>query len=146
MLAGEIDIGFIEGTLQNEYFDFELLSKYRLLFVASPQFIKENEPTGLENLPLLLREKGSSLRDHFDYRAAEKELNPTIFLESTNTEVLIKAAKHGFGVTILPENIAQHYLDPITLVTVCNFIYFILQRQFYDYFHRIKSCNVIDAL
>ena len=115
LLNGEIDIAFIEGFESNQDFNTEILSEYSLFLVCSSyskfagkEKINRND---LFSLPFLLREKGSTLRDCFDELTHGLKADISPVLESINTEVLIKAAKAGMGITVLPEPLAIQYLN-----------------------------------
>ena len=115
LMNGEIDIAFIEGFESNQGFNTEILSEYSLFLVCS----SHSKFTGKEkinrddllSLPFLLREKGSTLRDCFDELTHELKADISPVLESINTEVLIKAAQAGMGITVLPEPLAIQYLN-----------------------------------
>lgn len=115
LLNGEIDIAFTEGFESNQGFDAELLSRYSLFLVCSTQNeFAANEKIDRDDLlklPFLLREKGSTLRNCFDELTHKLNVDISPVLESINTEVLIKAAKAGMGITVLPEPLAIDYLN-----------------------------------
>lgn len=115
LLNGEIDIAFTEGFESNQGFDAELLSKYSLFLVCSTQNeFAANEKINRDDLlklPFLLREKGSTLRNCFDELTHKLNVDISPVLESINTEVLIRAAKAGMGITVLPEPLAIDYLN-----------------------------------
>lgn len=114
LLNGEIDIALMEGFASNPDLSVERLCEYALLVVCSVHqawgmggAIQRNDLAGL---PFLLREKGSTLRDCFDALTHKLGVDISPVLESTNTEVLISAAKAGMGITVLPEPMAARYL------------------------------------
>ena len=115
LLNGEIDIAFIEGFESNQGFNTEILSEYSLFLVCSShsKFAGKEKINrdDLLSLPFLLREKGSTLRDCFDELTHELKADISPVLESINTEVLIKAAQAGMGITVLPEPLAIQYLN-----------------------------------
>ena len=115
LLNGEIDIAFIEGFESNQGFNTEILSEYSLFLVCSShsKFAGREKINrdDLLSLPFLLREKGSTLRDFFDELTHELKADISPVLESINTEVLIKAAQAGMGITVLPEPLAIQYLN-----------------------------------
>ena len=114
LLNGEIDIAFTEGFESNLGFHMEFISEYPLFLVCSSHSGFANKEKinreDLLKLPFLLREKGSTLRDCFDGLVHELKVDIAPILESINTEVLIKAAKAGMGITVLPESLAASYL------------------------------------
>ncbi len=114
LLNGEIDIAFTEGFETNQGFNAEILSEYELFLVCSARndFV-DNEKIDREDLlklPFLLREKGSTLRDRFDELTHRLNIDIAPMLESVSTEVLIRAARAGMGITVLPEPLAIGYL------------------------------------
>ncbi len=115
LMNGEIDIAFIEGFESNQGFNTEILSEYSLFLVCSShsKFAGKEKINrdDLLSLPFLLREKGSTLRDCFDELTHELKADISPVLESINTEVLIKAAQAGMGITVLPEPLAVQYLN-----------------------------------
>ena len=115
LMNGEIDIAFIEGFESNQGFNTEILSEYSLFLVCSShsKFAGKEKINrdDLLSLPFLLREKGSTLRDCFDELTHELKADISPVLESINTEVLIKAAQAGMGITVLPEPLAIQYLN-----------------------------------
>ena len=115
LMNGEIDIAFIESFESNQGFNTEILSEYSLFLVCSShsKFAGKEKINrdDLLSLPFLLREKGSTLRDCFDELTHELKADISPVLESINTEVLIKAAQAGMGITVLPEPLAIQYLN-----------------------------------
>ena len=115
LMNGEIDIAFIEGFESNQGFNTEILSEYPLFLVCSShsKFAGKEKINrdDMLSLPFLLREKGSTLRDCFDELTHELKADISPVLESINTEVLIKAAQAGMGITVLPEPLAVQYLN-----------------------------------
>lgn len=119
LLNGEIDIAFTEGFETNQGFDAEIISEYSLFLVCSADnnFVTNEKISrnDLFNLPFLLREKGSTLRDYFDDLTHKLNADISPVLESVNTEVLIRATKAGMGITILPEPLAISHLKKKSL-------------------------------
>ncbi|MFD1465364.1 LysR family transcriptional regulator [Lapidilactobacillus mulanensis] len=114
LLDGDIDLAFIEGFESSRSFVTEAISTYHLLLVGAPTLDVPETPLTkrqLLQIPFLLREPGSTLRDCFDERMHHLGLEIEPLLESINTEVLISAAQFGLGVTILPEPLARPYLE-----------------------------------
>ena len=64
----------------------------------------------LAELPLLLREKGSAIRETFDSFMLLHDLCPQAAWTSTNSTVLMKGAQEGFGIAILPERMVRKKL------------------------------------
>lgn len=110
LLNGEIDVAFTEGFESNQEFEREWLSAYEMLFVcgrASKWVGKMMSREDILEVPFLMREKGSSLRDAFDAYLYQNELEMSPVLESVNTEILVNAAENGLGVTLLSKPLAD---------------------------------------
>ncbi|MGX7013393.1 LysR family transcriptional regulator [Vagococcus silagei] len=110
LLNGEIDVAFTEGFESNQEFEREWLSTYEMLFVcgrASKWAGKMMSREDILEVPFLMREKGSSLRDAFDAYLYQNELEMSPVLESVNTEILVNAAEKGLGVTLLSKPLAD---------------------------------------
>ena len=102
---GEADIAFWEGVEPQGAFRTILLGSYKLCAVCAPDFPLPDRavsPRRLCTLPLLLREKGSAVRDtDSTLSLANQKAYPR--WESVNSFALVKAAEAGLGVAILPE-------------------------------------------
>lgn len=122
LLNGDIDVAFTEGFETNYDFESRHLSTYALFLVCSTEspFAEKKciDQEDLLQLPFLLREKGSTLRDCFDEVTHSLNISITPILESINTEVLINAVQSKMGLTVLPEPMAVPYLKEHTLTIV----------------------------
>lgn len=109
LLRGDIDLAFIEGAARGKAFTNTLISRYQLQVVAAPEFAcpERINVQELVELPLLLREVGSTLRDGLEAAIRPLNLATEPLLESSNTTVLIGTARAGLGMTILPASLAQ---------------------------------------
>lgn len=103
----EIDIAFIEGAFPQEKFHSFELDSYKIMPVCSPSFIPSNLISLHELIkhPLLLREKGSAIRDVFDSELFLHNIEIQPLWTSSNSNVLMKAAIQGMGIALLPENL-----------------------------------------
>lgn len=103
----EIDIAFIEGAFPQEKFHSFELDSYKIMPVCSPSFIPSNHISLHELIkhPLLLREKGSAIRDVFDSELFLHNIEIQPLWTSSNSNVLMKAAIQGMGIALLPENL-----------------------------------------
>lgn len=131
-----IDIAFLEGVIQQESLIVQPLSTYQLKAVCNPDFLKHhpvNDLHTLSELPLLLREKGSAIRETFDSLMLLHDLCPQAAWTSTNSTVLMKGAQEGFGIAILPERMVRKklkqkelceiQLPQLTLMNVNHIVY-----------------------
>lgn len=110
---GNADIAFWEGAAPKGNFQTIFLGSYRLCAACAPDFDlseKAISPDQLCRYPLLLREKGSAIRDTLDNTLALAHLRAEPVWESVNSFALIKAAEAGLGITILPEKLLSDSL------------------------------------
>lgn len=103
---GEADIAFVEGSKPRGAFCSATLDAYRIIAACAPKILAEGRTISVQELclrPLLLREKGSAIRDTFDamLALAGERANPV--WESVNSLALIRAAEAGLGITVLPD-------------------------------------------
>lgn len=103
----EIDLAFIEGAFPQEKFHSIKLDSYKIIPVCSPSFIQYDKISIQELIkqPLLLREKGSAIRDVFDSELFLHNIEIQPLWISSNSNVLMKAAIQGLGIALLPENL-----------------------------------------
>lgn len=108
---GEVDAAFIEGHVLQPGFEAKKIANYRLCVVASADAAEEE--LSFEELmqrPLLLRERGSAVREAFESIAVLQgfKLFPT--WESIDSQALISAIKAGFGLSVLPYRLVKEEL------------------------------------
>lgn len=100
---GEADLALLEGQVPAGNFSQQVIASYPLVVVAAPTF-PQNQLTlsQLISEELLLRERGSAVRETFEaYLTLQgKRSNPVS--ESSDSASLIAAASHGLGISILP--------------------------------------------
>ena len=60
---------------------------------------------------LLLREKGSAIRDCLDNALAGKDVFPAPSWTSTNSQALIQGVKNNLGITVLPDILVANELE-----------------------------------
>ena len=105
---GDADIAFVEGAAPDGDFEVIPLGHYSLNAACAPDFPASRQVITLRQLcryPLLLRERGSAVRDTLDHVLALSHLKADPVWESINSASLLKAAEAGLGVTILPEKL-----------------------------------------
>lgn len=106
--GGEADIAFWEGAEPQGAFRTILLGTYKLCAACAPDFPLAAPAVSLRqlcSLPLLLRERGSAIRDTLDSTLSLANQKAYPVWESVNSLALVKAAEAGLGITILPENL-----------------------------------------
>lgn len=115
ILKNEVDLGLIEGAIYDSDLIRKAFSEYKLSVVCSP----ENKISLEKNLDinrvikekLLLREKGSSIRDVLDSTLLTQNLTIEPEWISINTQSLINAVKANLGITILPRVLVEEELE-----------------------------------
>ena len=107
--ANAIDIALYEGPAPAQPFVSFPFSSYRLACVCPPGHAFADREIALSTLlsePLLLRERGSAVRDVFDSHLRLKQKQACPKMTSVNSQTLIQAVKNGLGIAILPDVVA----------------------------------------
>ena len=150
---GDADIALIEGTEPQGLFHSKVLGSYHLLAACAPGYpLSENAITLKKfcSLPLLLREKGSAIRDTLD--SALYLMNQTAYplWESVNSNALIKAAEAGLGATVLPDLLLTDLIEQgrLRLLEINDII---MENKMLAVYHKDKSLTnnlqmLLDAL
>ncbi|MBT2414060.1 LysR family transcriptional regulator [Streptomyces sp. ISL-12] len=105
LLAGEVDLGFVEGVSVPAGLDSAVIAHDRLIVVTAPghPWARRRRPLAARELavtPLILREKGSGTRQVLD--AALGGLAPPL-IELSSTTAVKAAAVGGAGPAVLSE-------------------------------------------
>lgn len=136
----ELDIGLIEGELQEPNLDVQYWRDDTLSLFCSPQHPlakkKELSDADLKQADWIVREKGSGTRQAFD-RAMSGMLSEIILrLELQHTEGIKRAVEAGLGIGCLSELTLQEAFKRGTLVPLlapqrdwARKFYFILHKQ-----------------
>lgn len=114
---GKVDIAFIEGNIIQNSFHTKKISSYELCAVASKEYcsISEISLVQLLNMDLLLREKGSAVRDTFESAVSLQGYKIHANWESVDSQSLIEAVKEGIGISILPKVLVMSDIKNETL-------------------------------
>lgn|SRR5699024_4070879 len=111
----EIDLGLIEGVIHNEELVNIPFSSYNLAVIGSPEHKLTSEKSvsakQLVQEKLLLREKGSAIRDVFDSALLLHNLKANPTWTSINSQSLIYATKHNLGISVLPRILVKEELS-----------------------------------
>lgn len=103
----EIDLGLIEGVIYNDELIKIPFSSYKLAVICSPKhqfaFEERIDINTLIQERLLLREKGSAIRDVFDSALLLHSLRANPEWTSINSQALIHAVKQNLGISVLPK-------------------------------------------
>lgn len=118
LLEGKADIAFIEGTLPTNSFEAIPILSYEIKAYASPDYLVEKTLTLKELLKhrLLLRERGSAVRETFESMITLAGHQVYAEWTSVDSQTLIEAAKMRLGITILPSLLVQRQLAEKTLI------------------------------
>lgn len=141
LLDNQLDIALIENMVEKPEFYGEPIGGDRLLLVLPPHHpLKNQEKVQLKDLleyPLLLREKGSTVRTFVDQYFAVQGLEARPTWESVSTQALVKAVSCGIGISILPEQLVKQNLEGGEICTreICDAD---LRRRYYIVWHRNK--------
>ncbi len=111
--AGGADLALVEGVPPQGPFLCTPFASYRLVVVAAP-FYRPGPDLSIQELcgeKLLLRQKGSAIRDTFDSALLLSGLTPRPVWTSINSTALIEAAKAGLGITILPDLLVRGSIE-----------------------------------
>ena len=138
LLENRVDIGLIEGAVKQEQLEKQLLVSYPICLACLPQL--KDQPETLEDLVhsrLLLREKGSAVRDVFDGALLLHGLAADPVWESVNSQALVQAARAGIGIAVIPRILVQDDLSSGALKEICM-EGFRLSNDSYAVYHREK--------
>jgi DNA-binding transcriptional LysR family regulator len=111
--GGKVEIGLVEGAVDNPLFEQTLVGRDRLVIVAPaghPWTKKPPRPADLLKEPWVLREKGSGTRSAFEAAITEKGVDATklnVSLELPSNEAVRLAVREGAGVSALSELVAE---------------------------------------
>lgn len=109
LLNNEIDIALMEGAIHNKQLVSHEVSSYEMSVICSSNhdFAKsgrsEIAAEEFAAQPLLLREKGSAIRDTLDSALLLKHIYVEPMMTSVNSQALIQAVKCNFGISVLPD-------------------------------------------
>lgn len=153
----ELDIALIEGTIHNNTFYTKLCSSFELAFLCSPlhPFAKKSHISLQEFIkePLLLREKGSAIRDSFDSALLLNNHFIEPAWESVNSQALIQGVKHNLGVSILPrilvkEELKNNVLNELYIheISLSNPIYLVYHKDSIFQSSTLQLLSIIEKL
>ncbi|MFF9352193.1 LysR family transcriptional regulator [Streptomyces sp. NPDC014734] len=123
LLAGEADLGFVEGLSVPEGLDGTVIAHDRLVVVVAPSHAWARRrtpltPRELAATPLVLREPGSGTRQVLDAALAAHGGLATPLLELSSTTAVKGAAQSGAGPCVLSELALGEELSARRLVQI----------------------------
>lgn len=114
---GKTDLALIEGNILPGQYHARQFASYEMCAAAAPGY----GPSSLSleeflSAPLLLREKGSAVRDALDSALTLCGYEAFASWTSVNSQALIQAARAGLGIAVLPEVLIRQELQDGLLV------------------------------
>lgn len=148
--SGKAELAFLEGAPPEGPFISHPFSSYDITLVCSPGFFEEFQPTTVREaaeLPLLLREPGSAVRDTFDSALYLLGFSPRPRWTSVNSGALLEAAKSGLGIAVIPDVLAKDGLAQGELIAL-SLPELSLSNQMYLVYHKEKhiTAPILDFL
>ncbi len=140
ILSGEIDFGIIEGNIVMPHFCCAEFKSDKLIIVCGRDFQIDSviDVRKLASQPLLLREKGSSSREHLESIFKRNGISSEPIMESISNQAIIVAAKENFGVAVLPQALVAKDVQRGKLKEV-KMLDYELKRTSFVFWHRNKK-------
>ncbi len=113
ILSGGLDIGLVEGYVSHPDLVVEPVIDDNLVFICGTNhpLCGKNSVT-LEEVAahnLVLRERGSGTRLQLEGLLRERGLRVDVLWECCNTEAVLNAVSHGYGVSVLSGRLVTNY-------------------------------------
>lgn len=140
ILSGEIDFGIIEGNIVMPHFCCAEFKSDKLIIVCGRDFQIDSviDVRKLASQPLLLREKGSSSREHLESIFKRNGISSEPIMESISNQAIIVAAKENFGIAVLPQALVAKDVQKGKLKEV-KLLDYELKRTSFVFWHRNKK-------
>ena len=141
LLNNQIDFALVEGKNHYEQLKSERLMDDPLCFICSPESkLAQKKCVSLKELekyPMILRERGSAVRDVIDESMGYYQMNYKVLWESVSTQAIIRAVSQNLGISILPYLLVKDDLKQkvVSLVEVSDFS---ISREFSIIYHKKK--------
>lgn len=112
VLDGTIDFGIVEGSISNKNIKIENFVDDKLLIVCGYDYPINSKITitELAKEKLLLREKGSSSRDHLEHLFNLNGIECFPVMESISNQTIIEATRANLGIAVLPEALVRGHI------------------------------------
>lgn len=118
---GSADLALLEGAAPKGRFHVRVFDDHPLKIVCASDYERSDSKMSVDDFcaqRLLLREKGSAIRDTLDSRLFLLGRTADPVWTSVNSTALIEAAKAGLGITVLPEVLVQKELSKNRLISL----------------------------
>ncbi len=118
VLDGTVDLGFVEGDIEDPALTLVRIARDRLVVVAAPDhpLTKRRKvlPKDLIEATWILREAGSGTRSVFETALKARDINPellTTVLEVPSNEAACVAVRSGTHLTVISELVARPHVE-----------------------------------
>lgn len=106
ILNNEVDLALIEGKTEYEQIQMEHLMEDPLCLIcaANSELVKQEKISliDLERYPMILRERGSAVREMIEESLGYHQIHHRVIWESVSTQAIIRAVAKKLGMSILP--------------------------------------------
>lgn len=144
LMKNKIDIALMEGAIHQKLLEKHPFTSFELKAFCSPSHpFALRKSISIEEFTkekLLLREKGSAVRDTLDGALLLHNITADPAWTSVNSQALIQGVKQNQGVSLLPAVLIQEEIENNTLVTV-EVEGLTLQNNAYIVYHKDKYLN-----
>lgn len=130
VLEHEVDLGIVEGMVSDDQLVVHVIDQLKLsFFVPIDSTMNPKNLNELVQYKILLREKGSSIRDVFDEYMKPLNIEYSSSWESANSEAISVAVENQLGIGLLPDVIIDTdrfrilELEDIALMTPVSIVY-----------------------
>lgn len=116
ILENKCDFGLVNRNTQHPELKYTRLMDINMAFVVGEKykFLADTSPHSIQDIKdypfLMLSEKGH-MRELFDRFARKHKVNIVPRFVTANLLLLSKLAQENFGIALIPENLAQPYVD-----------------------------------
>jgi len=122
LVAGEIDVGFTEGVVDNEFLQYRVFAQDELVVIAAPAHAAVAAapltPAALTRYPLLMHEVGSGTRAVTERMFADRNLAVRPAMTLASSEAIKQTVATGVGLALMSSAAIRTEVDAGTLVTV----------------------------
>lgn len=146
LINNKLDFAIVEGKSQFSQLHLEKLMEDPLCIICAKQhpLAKKNVITlkELESCSMILRERGSAVRETIEECMGYYQINHKVICESISTQAIIRSVSQNLGISILPYLLVQEALEQNKIVQL-NVSDFHLTRDFSIIYHTKKYLSPI---
>ena len=134
ILNNEVDLALIEGKTEYEQIQMEHLMEDPLCLIcaANSELVKQEKISliDLERYPMILRERGSAVREMIEESLGYHQIHHRVIWESVSTQAIIRAVAKKLGISILPYLLVRDELARGLVRSSCKWKNFICLGNF----------------